>query len=196
MIPARRSPALRPALLGLALALLSAAPLPAQKLPEIPPSPGRRVGDLAHDFTLQDLDGKTHRLKDLRGKKVVHVVFWATWCVPCIQEIPVLREQYVAHRGQGLEILGVVINQNQTPDIVRVISQHYKVNYPILFDTDDAARGKYRVELIPQNFLIDRQGVIRYADTSLPRDYDGLIRKLLAEGGPAPAAPRPPAKSH
>jgi peroxiredoxin len=190
--PRPRRRAARAAALAVLAAILSATPLPAQKLPQLEPRAGRRVGDLAHDFTLKDLDGKTYRLKDLRGK-VVHVVFWATWCVPCMQEIPMLREHYAAWRDRGLEVLGVVLSMNQTPQIVRAVSQTYKVNYPVLFDGDDVVRDKYRVETIPRNFLIDKKGVIRYADTVLPADYDALIRMLLAEGGPAPA---PAAASH
>jgi peroxiredoxin len=169
------------------IALLAASPLPAQKLPRPDPSPGRRVGDLAHDFTLKDLDGRSHRLKDLRGRRVVHVVFWATWCVPCVQEIPILRETYAAYRDRGLEILSVVISTNQTPDMVRTLSRHFKVNYPILFDANDVVRGKYRIDAIPQNFLVGKDGIIRYAGTHLPADYQGLLETLLAESAPTPA---------
>ena len=191
--PSARRRIVRAAALGALAGLLLAPPLPAQKLPKPEPVVGRRVGDLAPDFTLKDLDGKVVRLKDLRGRKVVHLVFWATWCVPCMQEIPVLREHYTAHRDRGLEVLSVVLSMNQTPATVRAVSQTYNVNYPILFDGSDVVRGKYRVETIPRNFLIDRKGIIRYADTVLPSDYDALIRMLLAEGGPAPG---PAAASH
>jgi peroxiredoxin len=173
--------------LGLLVALLAAPPLPAQKLPRPDPSPGRRVGDLAHDFTLKDLDGRSYRLKDLRGRRVVHVVFWATWCVPCVAEIPILRDVYAECRDRGLEILSVVISTNQTPDMVRALSRHFKINYPILFDGDDVVRGRYRVEAIPQNYLIGKDGIIRYAGTHLPADYRGLVETLLTEKPPAPA---------
>lgn len=199
-MPSRLAHPIMRAILSLAIALLAVLQVEAQKLPSVGPFPGQRVGDLAHDFTLKDLDGTPYRLKDLRGRKVVHIVFWATWCVPCMQEIPMLREHYQTLRDRGLEILSVVINTNQTPEVVRAISRDFKVNYPILFDGDDVVRAKYRVEAIPRNFLVGKDGVIRYVDTVLPRDYDALILKLLAEGGPASAAtpapgatPAPPA---
>ncbi|MGH9748548.1 MAG: peroxiredoxin family protein [Candidatus Polarisedimenticolia bacterium] len=187
--PGPSRPFRRDRLAALALLAVLAAPasLPAQKLPKPQPTPGHRVGDLAHDFTLQDLQGRTIRLRDLRGRKVVHLVFWASWCVPCMQEIPVLRAHYDRYRARGLEILGVVLQMNQTPDIVRVISRQFEVNYPVLFDADDVARKKYRVEAIPQNFLIDRDGIIRHAGTVLPRDYDALLEKLL-QGETKPAS--------
>ncbi|HEV8121011.1 MAG TPA: TlpA family protein disulfide reductase, partial [Candidatus Polarisedimenticolia bacterium] len=68
------------AIIGLALAFFASPGLPlAQKMPPQPPRSGRSVGDLAHDFTLKDLDGKAYHLKDLRGQRIVQVVFWATW---------------------------------------------------------------------------------------------------------------------
>src|SRR5262245_65507800 len=77
---------------ALALTLLPLGSLRAQKMPEVAPSVGSRVGDVAIDFTLKDLSNRTYTLKDLRGKQVVHVVFWATWCVLCLQAVPRLRD--------------------------------------------------------------------------------------------------------
>lgn len=151
----------------------------AQKIPALPPSPGHRVGSVAHDFTLQDLDGRKYSLKEMRGKRVVHVVFWATWCVPCLQEIPHLRATYEKYRDRGLQVLGIVVNMNQTPDTVRAVAHDLKVNYPILWDEDGEAQDRYKVAYIPQNFLVGRDGIIRYAGTSLPPDYEALVESLL-----------------
>lgn len=151
----------------------------AQKIPALPPSPGHRVGSVAHDFTLQDLDGRKYSLKEMRGKRVVHVVFWATWCVPCLQEIPHLRATYEKYRDRGLQVLGIVVNMNQTPDTVRAVAHDLKVNYPILWDEDGETQDRYKVAYIPQNFLVGRDGIIRYAGTSLPPDYEALVESLL-----------------
>lgn len=151
----------------------------AQKIPALPPSPGHRVGSVAHDFTLQDLDGRKYSLKEMRGQRVVHVVFWATWCVPCLQEIPHLRATYEKYRDRGLQVLGVVVNMNQTPDTVRAVAHDLKVNYPILWDEDGETQDRYKVAYIPQNFLVGRDGIIRYAGTSLPPDYEALVESLL-----------------
>lgn len=153
----------------------------AQKKPDAGPVPGTKIGNLARDFTLKDLDDRVYTLKERRGHGVVHVVFWATWCVPCMQEIPELRHAYEKFKERGFEIYGVVINMNQDPGMVRVIAREMKVNYPILWDEKDVARAKYRVASIPQNFLVGKDGVIRYAGTELPRNYEALVDSLLQE---------------
>lgn len=176
--------------LTLAVALLVAAPLSAQKMPAPIPREGSRIGDLAFDFTLKDLDGKPYRLKDMRGRQVVHIVFWATWCMPCIEEVPTLRETYARYHDQGLEILGVVVPMNQTRGGVRAFADKFKMSYPLLWDDNMALMNRYRVDSIPQNFLIGRDGIIRYAGTALPAAYEELIQKALAQDAGSRAAAR------
>jgi len=180
----------------LALALLPAAPLLAQKMPTVAPLPGHRVGNLAPDFILKDLNNHAHKLKDLRGKQVVHVVFWATWCVPCLQEIPTLRAVQEKYHDRGLEILGIVVNLSQTVDGVRAVARDLKLNYPILWDDGGEVQDRYRVSYIPQNFLIGRDGVIRYTGTSLPENYETLLESLLKEDGTARAGGQSPGGAH
>lgn len=174
-------------------ALLAVAEGPAawaQKLPKIPPKPGRGVGSLAYDFTLKDLDGRPHSLKEMRDRHVVHVVFWATWCVPCIHEIPDLREMHGKYADRGLRILGVALDQSQTPELLRAFSRDLKINYPVLFDAGGKMAGKYRVYAIPHNILIGKDGIIRYAGAGLPPDYERLVQALLEEGGGSRASGR------
>jgi peroxiredoxin len=177
------------AIIGLALAFFASPGLPlAQKMPPQPPRSGRSVGDLAHDFTLKDLDGKAYHLKDLRGQRIVQVVFWATWCVPCVEEIPRLREAYDRFHEQGFEVLGVALSMNETPDQVRAFAAQHKVNYPILWDEGMTLMNRYRIDSIPQNFLIDREGVIRYAGSALPQRYEETLAHALEQAsGSSPA---------
>jgi len=161
-------------------------PVAAQKMPSVPPREGWRVGDLAYDFTVKDLDGHDHKLGDLRGRSVVHLVFWATWCMPCVEEVPQLKAIYDRYRTQGFEILGVVVAMNQTKEGVKTFVEKNGMPYPILWDGDLKVMNRYRVALIPQNFLIDRNGIIRYAGSGLPAGYEDLVQKMLA----APAAPQ------
>ena len=162
----------------------------AQKVPKLPAKPGRAVGNLAYDFTLKDLEGQPYSLKDLRGRHVVHVVFWATWCVPCIHEIPELRAMQDKYSDRGLRILGVALNQSQTREVLRLFARDLKINYPVLFDEDGAMAGKYRVYAIPHNVLIGKDGIIRYAGSGLPPDYVQMVEALLDEGGGARASGR------
>lgn len=167
-----------------ALALLAPSPARAVKMPTLDPLPGTRVGNLAQEFTLKDLDNQKHSLKDLRGKEVVHVVFWATWCVPCLEEIPTLRAMQDRFQKRGLQIFGIVVNMSQTLDGVRSTARDLKINYPILWDDGGEVQDRYRVSYIPQNFLIGKDGVIRYVGTSLPPNYETLVDSLLKEDGP------------
>src|SRR5947209_3760708 len=148
----------------LALLLVAGSPRPAdaQKIPTIPPSQGVRVGQRLIDFTLPDLDGRTRSLKELRGRSVVQVTFWATWCVPCMQEIPQIRQIYDRYRPQGFEVLSIALNLRETPDGVRAIARDFKIDYPILWDGDGALMKRFNISMVPQNFLIGKDGIIRY----------------------------------
>jgi peroxiredoxin len=169
-------------LLALVLSLASPVfqPAVAQKMPTLEPREGFRVGDRAIDFTVKDIEGKTHRLSDLRGRSIVHLVFWATWCMPCIEEVPRLEAAYQQYHAQGFEVLGVVVTMNQTKEGVRAFAEKNGVQYPLLWDGDTKVMSRYRVDAIPQNFLIDRDGIIRYTATSLPGGYEELVAKMLA----------------
>jgi peroxiredoxin len=171
-------------ILALALVFTPVAPTVAlaQKMPKLEPRKGCRVGDLAHDFSLEDLDGRTHSLEALRGKRVVQVVFWATWCIPCVEEIPRLREVYERHRDDGLELLGVAVPLSQTREGVREFAEEFHINYPILWDAEGTMMDRYGVESLPQTFLIGLDGVIRHAGGHLPKDYDKMVETLLGEG--------------
>jgi len=161
-------------------------PLLAQKMPKSAPKEGRQTGDVAYDFTLKDLEGKPHRLKDLRGR-VVHVVFWATWCMPCLDEVPDLKAAYARYHDQGFEILGVTVPMSQTPEKVREFVTKQEVHYPILWDEGMELMNRYRVDSLPRNFLIDREGIIRYAGASLPDNYEEYLKYSLLKPAATPA---------
>ena len=175
--------------LALGATLLLPTPARAQKMPSIGPSQGLRPGNLAFDFTGKDLDGHPYHLKDLRGQ-VVQVVFWATWCVPCVEEIPTMRQVYAKYRERGLVVLGVVVPTDQTKTGVREFATQHKMDYPIVWDGADAIVNRYRIDAIPQIFLIGRDGVIRYAGGELPEGYDSILESALAQDAPSRAAAR------
>lgn len=116
------------------------------------------VGQPAPDFTLSDLQGEQVRLASLRGKAVV-INLWATWCAPCRAEIPDLVRQWEAHRGQGLVVLGVDVQESGS--VVRQYAAEMKMTYPVLLDTHGAVTANYGVPGLPATFFVDRQGVLR-----------------------------------
>ncbi len=117
------------------------------------------VGQLAPSFALLDLDGERVRLEDLRGQFVL-VDFWATWCGPCRQSMPVL-EQFSERMGDRLTLLSV--NLKEREDVVLSYADQNDLQSRILLDLDGAITRAYQVEAIPMQFLIDSEGIVRQA---------------------------------
>jgi len=114
----------------------------------------------APNFTLKDLNGKEVSLKEFKDKKAVLLVFWATWCVYCRQEIPELIKLKEQYKDKNLEIFGVDIQESSAK--VKPFADKNKINYTILLDqTGDTARA-YEVQGIPANVLIDKKGKLIY----------------------------------
>lgn len=126
--------------------------------------PRPEEGHPAPDFSLKSLDGKTVRLSDLRGKKVVLINFWATWCPPCRFEMPTMQQIYSEYKGKGFEILAINIEPDATKEI-REFMKELRLSFPVLLDPEMKVARKYRVFGLPVSVLIDRQGVIRLRDT-------------------------------
>ncbi len=110
----------------------------------------------AADFTLQDVNGKTWALKDLKGK-VVLVNFWATWCPPCRKEMPDLNGLYKTFEKKGLVVLSI---SDENPEKVLPYVKEHPVEYPILLDPGDVTEKAYHIEGIPKSFVYDRDGKI------------------------------------
>ena len=122
----------------------------------------------APDFNLADLDGNILNFSAYEGQ-VVMLTFWGTWCGPCRQEIPDFIELYDKYNKEGLEIVGIAI-QSGSPENIKLFSEHYKINYPILTDingnesykafSDYGTISGVGMRAVPTTFLIDRDGYI------------------------------------
>jgi peroxiredoxin len=108
---------------------------------------------------LHDLDGNVVRLADLRGQ-VVWVNFWATWCPPCQEETPVLRDVHGQFRGDGLALVAVSVQETSVED-VRAYVQRYGLDYTVGFDATSAVFHAYHGFGLPTQVFIDRAGVVR-----------------------------------
>ncbi len=145
-------------------------------------SPAPRVGHPLADFTLPDLQGKPVHLAALRGK-VVLLNIWATWCPPCIEEMPSLQRLYDRLHAHGLEILAISID----PLGARVVGpfmQSYGWTFPVVLDPQGQVERLYRTRGVPESFLVDTQGrlvekVVGPRDWSHPRMI-ALFERLLA----------------
>jgi thiol-disulfide isomerase/thioredoxin len=166
-------------LLGLLLcAALCSAQMPVPELGHILTRLAEPVN--APDFTLPDMNDKSHTLREYRGK-VVLLNFWATWCPPCRREMPSMEALYQALQNKSFVVLAV--NEWENADLVFPwIGQLSRFpGFPILFDTDGAVAERYSVQGLPTTVIIDRQGRIVYRAVG-GRNFDHPdVRKLILD---------------
>lgn len=149
--------------------------------------PAAEVNRPAIDFTLPTIDGKPLRLSDYRGN-VVLVNFWYTNCAPCREETPALQAAYAQLNGQGLQIIGVNVRDNERngadgdQDIRKFMADH-GVTYPIVLDAGSKVNRDYQVYVLPTSAMIDRAGNIRYLLFSAvtTSEVEALFKKLQQE---------------
>lgn len=143
----------------IALTMVSVALLehPMYAVPPAPWEVDELVGQNAPGFTLKDLNDRDVSLEDFRGK-VVFINFWATWCPPCKEEIPVINQLYEKYMGKDFVILGISTDDSKK-DVARFVEK-YKVKFMILHDQDAKIMRKYKGFSLPVSYLIDRQGRI------------------------------------
>jgi thiol-disulfide isomerase/thioredoxin len=114
-------------------------------------------GTLAEDFSLSDVNGSTVKLSDYRGKVVVFN-FWATWCGPCVEEMPMFeayQQQY-----QNFVLLG--LNEEETKEQVQAFLAEQELNYTMLLDEKADAAAKYKVMILPTTIFVDEKGEVRF----------------------------------
>lgn len=148
----------------------AAASASAASLPVLGPAPA---------WALTDLEGKPVGAETLKGKVVV-VDFWATWCGPCVHEIPGYVALQKKHGEKGLVIVGVSVDQRGEA-VVKPFAKKMKVNYPLAMATPEVIAAFGGIEAIPTTFLIDREGKIRHRKQGAmeSEDYEKLILTLL-----------------
>jgi thiol-disulfide isomerase/thioredoxin len=161
--------------------------------------PHAEQGSAPPQLALPDLEGTTHRLADYRGK-VVLVNFWASWCTPCIEEMPSMQRLARAQGSDRFQILAVNVAE-AGPRIERALKTA-RVDLPVLLDRHSEAFADWEVRVLPTSFLIDPAGAIRYVGLG-PIEWDGpeasaIVEELLpprpeATPGtePAPASDAP-----
>jgi cytochrome c-type biogenesis protein len=133
----------------------------------------------APDFTLESIDGKKVRLSDLRGKAVL-LNFWATWCVPCKVEMPWLVELQGKYGPQGLQIVGVAMEDSAKEDIAK-FAKDMGVNYPVLLGKEAVGDEYGGVPALPESFFISRDGKIvdRIIGLEGKADIEEAVKKAL-----------------
>ncbi|MGD9841069.1 MAG: redoxin domain-containing protein [Candidatus Bipolaricaulis sp.] len=164
----------------------------------VPPKPPLIPGFPAPEVRFTAFpDGDPVALSDLRGN-IVLVDFWATWCGPCMAELPHLRELYAAYHDAGFEIIGLSLDTSEQE--LRTVLDSERIPWPVAFEGrswDNSLAQIYRVYQIPTSYLLDRDGIIRYRDLHGEELAEKLTELLAAatpepEMAPAPVAFGPP----
>jgi len=158
------------ALVGIALLALAAGSIAVTKK------------DPAPDFTLRSLEGGNLRLEEYRGQ-VVLINFWASWCGPCRQEMPILDQLHQRYEDTGFAVLGVNVEGEDRP--ARKIVDESRVTFPVLIDEGQKVSELYGLEAMPSTYVVDRDGNVRYVHRGYkPGDeskYVEVVKALIRE---------------
>ncbi len=128
----------------------SAEGLPLIEMPTTPEAP---------DLALNRLNGDSFDIRSYRGKIIV-VNFWATWCSPCLKEMPLLEEAWASLEKEG--ILLVAVNLGDTPDKIRRFLKNRPITFPVLLDFDSDTFGPWQIQALPTTYIVGPDGHIHY----------------------------------
>lgn len=146
----------------------------------VPDNPTSVISRTAPDFSRMDLNQRQVSLAAYRGK-VVLLNFWATWCVPCLIEMPHFVAWQEAYGKRGLQVIGVSLDDDAQP--VRAAYQRYRLNYPVVMGDEKLGAMYGGILGLPVTFLIDRSGKVRFMHQSGARlsQIRSEIEILLSE---------------
>lgn len=141
-------------------------------------------GQAAPNIELTDLSGETVRLEDELGEKVILLDFWATWCPPCREGLPVVDAIAKAYKDEPVAVYGVNIMEHE--DQVKGFLQSNNLELPVLLDTTGIVAQDYAVEGIPQTVIIDLEGKVHTVHVGLSPWFESTLKSdidaLLARG--------------
>ena len=136
------------------------------------------------DFSLKTIDGTDVRLEDYRGKKIVHLLFWATWCPHCLMEMPKVKEIYHTLDSNAYEILAIDVGINDTLKRIRKIQQKYEIPCKILLDEKGDVTKKCKIVGVPCHIIIGKDGTIIDRFNELPKDPLAYLSKYITPEDP------------
>ena len=148
------------------------------------------AGAVATDFAARDLEGKTVKLTDYLGKQAILIDFWATYCEPCLAEMPSLRKVYEKHKAQGFVVLAVSVDGPETIADVPSFAKRNTMTFPVLLDEDSRITSIYNPKKsAPLSVLIDKAGkIVRIHEGYNPGDdaeTETAVAKVLDQAASA-----------
>jgi peroxiredoxin len=149
--------------------------------PAVPGEAAPRLGQPLPDFTLPDLQGNPVQLSKRQGN-VIFINIWATWCPPCVEEMPTIQQLYEQLHGHGLEVLAISVDALGT-QVVGPFMQKHRLTFPVLLDAASRIPRLYRTSGVPESFIVDKRGrlvekIVGPRDWSHPRMI-ALFQRLL-----------------
>lgn len=139
------------------------------------------VGDAAPPFELETLDGRKVNYNEIKGKKPMLLVFWATWCPACKEEIPRLKSVYSDFKSKGLSFLAINVGINDSVKKAEKYVEKHGIDYPVAYDEGSSVTRIYRVHGTPTVMVLDKNGIVRYRSSSAPQDLSKHFDALLAD---------------
>ncbi len=136
------------------------------------------IKGVAPDFTLKSRSGENIKLSELRGE-VVMINFWASWCAPCRQEMPLLEELYKKYSDLGFTLLAVNVEEDSSK--ADILLRDIPVTFPVLFDNTNKVTKLYKVVAMPSTIIVDRDGNMRYLHRGYLPGYEEEYKKQVSE---------------
>ncbi len=141
-------------------------------------------GAVAPEFELESLAGEKVTLKSFRGK-VVLVNFWATWCVPCVAEMPALERLYKSLKDKGVVVLAINTDASENKEAVRKFVADKGLSFPVLMDPELEVAGKYGVSGFPETMLVGKDGLLKAL--KVPGEKTPIVRVIADQPWDSPA---------
>jgi peroxiredoxin len=134
------------------------------------------------DFTLESVKGKTFTLSEHVGKKVILMDFWATWCEPCLAEMPHLDRIYQKHKAEGLLVVGIAMDGPESVAEVRAYTERNQLSFPVLLDQESRVVSLYNPRrAAPFSVIITRDGsIFKKRDGYVPGDENDVEADVQA----------------
>ncbi len=147
-------------------------------IPEAPPGPeAELLGAEAPAFELTTLDGDTLKLEDLVGEKIIVLDFWATWCGPCVNALPIVTRVTAEFADQGVEFWA--LNQGEDAETIKAFLAEHELDLKVALDSTGEVAGTYGVQGIPTTVIIDLNGVVQAYHVGFGGDYEEALTAEL-----------------